>query len=593
MTFRGACDGVAIKQAIPMSPTVLSLVCRKRSPLIYVFALLLMAPSWVLAQAESEPNDTRAEANALAAGVARTGSIGADGDRADWYGIALPAGGSVELAFAATSTAGTDNADAFVTVYRRDGSSQFGGLQLYDVPDGATARDTFRLFGRAPGDSLYVRISQQSGSLDYELSYTTAPPTTASDPEPNDTRGQALSLPADQAARGQIGYALDGGTDREDWYGIALPAGGSLELAFAATSTAGTDQADAFVTVYRRDGGTQLGGLQLYNVPGGQTARDTFRLFGRAPGDSLYVRISQQSGSLDYALGYTTEPPGETQDREPNDTRGRAIGLVPETPVDGQIGYTLGGGTDRFDWYGIALPAGGSVEVAFAATSTAGTDQADGFVTVYRRDGTVQLGGLQLYNVPDGQTARDTFRLFGRAPGDSLYVRVSQQSGSLDYTLSYRAEAPPVSPDAEPNDTRGQAAALTDGETARGQIGYTLDADSDRFDWYAVALPASGTAEFAFEATSDAGTDQADAFVTVYRRDGSIQLGGLQLYNIPNGQTARDTFRVYGRTVGDSIYVRVSQQSGAWSSAESASLVGEGDVEASNCGHSGQSACAP
>ena len=550
-----------------MSPSLPGL----KNAFLSLLALLLLAvasPSRVLAQAvETEPNDDFETADALALDARLSGSIGADSDRDDYFRVVLPQGGKLELAVSFTSTSGNDGADGFVQLFDARRRALAGGFGvLYNVPAGQTRGDTLRLFGRAPGDTLYVRVYQQSGSLDYVLRAAGTPPTTASDAEPNGDFDLALALGAGATSRGQIGYVRDGQTDLSDYYRVVLPAGGTVELAAAFTSTAGNDGADGFVQLFdarRRALGGGFAGI--YNVPAGQTRGDTLRLFGRAPGDTLYVRVYQQSGSLDYALRYEVTAPGVGSDDEPNGSFDEATALAPATEVRGQIGYVRNGQTDLSDYYRVALPAGGSVRVIASFTSTARTDGADGFVQLFDARRRALGGGFAgIYNVPNGETRVDTLYLYGRGPGDTLYVRVYQQSGSLDYTLRYESTDPPRSPDAEPNDGFDASRPLAVGETTSGQIGYVRDGQTDRDDYYRFVIPDGGTVRFAASFTSTAGNDGADGFVQLFDSRRTALGGGFAgIYNVPVGESRADTVTIRCRVPGDTIYVRVYQQSGS------------------------------
>ncbi len=539
-----------------MSPSLPGL----KNAFLSLLALLLLAvasPSRVLAQAvETEPNDVAAEANALTAGAERRGTIGADGDRFDWYRAVLPAGGSFELTLEGTAMSGSGFDDLIATVYWSNANNTFGSLGTYNVPRGETRRDSFRIFGRAPGDTVYVRL-QGVGSFDYGLSFTNRAPTLPPEPEPNNTPAEAIALVEDVAASGQVGYTGGAGvTDRFDWYRAVLPAGGSFEFFLEGTSTSGTGFDDLIATVYRANANNTFGSLGAYNVPRGETQRDTFRIFGRAPGDTIYVRL-QGVGSFDYRVRYQSEPPTIIPEREPNDEPASAIELVPDQGAEGQIGYTRDGATDRFDWYRAVLPAGGSFELAIEGTSTSGTGFDDLIATVYWANANNTFGSLGTYNVPRGETQRDSFRIFGRAPGDTIYVRL-QGVGSFDYRLVYSSRAPSLPAEPEPNNAPTEALALAEGSMALGQVGYTGGAGvTDRFDWYRMVLPAGGSFELALEGTSTSGSGFDDLIATVYWSNANNTFGSLGTYNVPQYETRRDSFTVYCRAPGDTVYVRL------------------------------------
>ncbi len=205
--------------------------------------ITLCATSTLLAQAETEPNDVFAQANPIAVGVILTGNIGSGPvgsvDQDDWFRAVLPKGGSFELFLEATARTGSGNANFFATIYRGNGVNSLGSIAKYSIAQGVTTRDTFRIFGRASGDTIYVRMQQSAGSFDYALRYTNLEPTVAPDQEPNDVAAQSLTLVPTQTARGQIGYTLNATTDGADWYRTVLPQGGSFELFVEGKATSG------------------------------------------------------------------------------------------------------------------------------------------------------------------------------------------------------------------------------------------------------------------------------------------------------------------------------------------------------------------
>ncbi len=517
---------------------------RIASVLLSFILLSFALPSPVLAQAvETEPNDAAAQANVLPVANTLSGTIAGGADLNDWYRVILPQGGSFELAMEATATGGAGNADVFTTIYRANAVSSIGTINIFDVPVGETRRDTFRIFGRAARDTIFVRMSQSVGGFNYKLHYANQTPSIPSEAEPNDVAAQALPLVKGVLAQGQIGYTRNATTDLNDWYRTVLPEGGSFELSLTGLATSGAGNGDIFVTVYRANAVSSLGTINQFDVPQGSSAAGTFRIFGRAPGDTIFVRVSQSVGSFDYGLRFTSEPPTITGEREPNNTAATALPLLAGRAVEGQLGYTLNNVTDLQDWYRVVLPAGGSFELSLEGTATSGAGNADIFATVFRANSVSSIGTIQLFDVPQGSNESGTFQIFGRAPGDTIYVRLTQSVGSFDYRLVYETVAPTLPIDKEPNDVAASALILAPGVEAIGQLGYTLDATTDLQDWYRVVLPAGGSFELSLEGTATSGAGNADIFATVFRANRVSSIGSIQLYDVPQGSNESGNFR--------------------------------------------------
>ncbi len=110
----------------------------------------------------------------------------------------------------------------------------------------------------------------------------------------------------DQRVVGQIGYTLNATTDGNDWYRSFCRKADLSNSSWRVRQRAAVGNANLFATVYRTNAVNSLGSIARYSVVQGGTRRDTFRIFGRAPGDIIYVRLTQSSGAFDYGLSYTS-----------------------------------------------------------------------------------------------------------------------------------------------------------------------------------------------------------------------------------------------------------------------------------------------
>jgi hypothetical protein len=165
---------------------------------------LAFSTSAVGAATETEPNDTSATANALAAGATITGGI-VDTDVADFYSISGTAGDEIHVLF-------------------MGGSENYEGAPLPDIPtiaflaaDGATVAPS-----SAPGSDLrilrailqatgthFIRITTTSTTeLPYSLGLTVASSNPA-EVEPNDTNAAATPLGGTNRASGVIATGTD------------------------------------------------------------------------------------------------------------------------------------------------------------------------------------------------------------------------------------------------------------------------------------------------------------------------------------------------------------------------------------------------
>ena len=179
----------------------------------------------------------------------------------------------------------------------------------------------------------------------------------------------------------------------------------------------------------------------------------------------VVVRGADEGVTADYVLQLTiTLPHVCTElDAEPNNQNGAALPL----PTDGSLhaGQICAGDVDVWR---IAVNAGDDVTITLGA----GDGDAAPSLQVLSSTGSVLVQGDAGAPVVVNDVA-----------AGNLFVRVSAGGGEVGYTLRATTSAAPpacVQTDAEPNDQAAQAAALTPGMTATGQI-CAGDVDQWRF----------------------------------------------------------------------------------------------------------------
>ena len=181
--------------------------------------LLLSVPLDAQARrVEHEPNDTPAQADAIACGDQIDGTLLA-GD-ADWFAFTLAANQLLQLC----TSGGTPSQTTDTVLELYDGT----GTQLLarnDDAGGTRGVSSTLLLSLAAG-SYYARVRHFSvlGTGAYQLDCACLPPQTIGrheGPEPNDSPGSGgtpTAVPADGQVAGTIGTPGDA-----DWYGFTLP----------------------------------------------------------------------------------------------------------------------------------------------------------------------------------------------------------------------------------------------------------------------------------------------------------------------------------------------------------------------------------
>ena len=210
-----------------------------------ILLILLLCSSLIYSKAkanETEPNNTKAQANTLTLNGSNSGTIGTATD-VDWYKVTTNADGKINLTLAVSN-----GLNAFFVIYDNDGTTVLGSTYT-----AGTA--SYSVDGLAAG-TYYIQIyPYYAGQLPaYTLSNTLTAATPANDAEPDSTRAQALILPLNGSKTGHIGYYYNHHRDSVDVYKVTTTADGRLRLTMASANGQ-----NVYIDLYDNNGTTLLG----------------------------------------------------------------------------------------------------------------------------------------------------------------------------------------------------------------------------------------------------------------------------------------------------------------------------------------------
>lgn len=407
---------------------------------------------------ETEPNNTKAQANTLALNGSNSGGIGAAAD-IDWWKV---------------TTTGDGKLDVTVTV----GNSLYMWCQIYDN-DGTTLLAQANTSGTTTvtkdglkAGTYYVKLySYYSGQApNYSISNTLTVPTQANDVEPNDSRAQALVLGPNATKTGHVNYYYTSVYDTQDWYKITTTADGQIKL----TLTSGNGQY-VWAYLYDNNGVTQL---NAQNTSGSIDITTD----GLAAG-TYYVKITTyySTGFAPYTIKSTFTTPAQANDTEPDSTRALALVLPLNSSKTGHVNYYYNNHRDSADWYKVTTNGDGRLRLRL----TSGNGQYI-WAYLYDNDGTTQLNAQNTSGTIDINTD-------GLAAG-TYYVRVNTyyNTGFAPYTLADSLFKPAEANDAEPNDSKATAQVLAVNSTVTGHSNYYYKNKRDSADWYQLTIPTDG-----------------------------------------------------------------------------------------------------
>lgn len=426
---------------------------------LLLIALLLFSFFYNTAKAnETEPNNTKAQANTLALNGSNSGKINPAADQ-DWWKVTTTGDGKLDISLTPLSGKNT-----WIYLYDNDGTTQLNANY-------STGTFTVSTDGLAAG-TYYIKVvcyyGTDTGS--YNISNALTVPSQSNDAEPNDTKAQAKVLNLNASKTGHIDYYYNNHRDTSDWYKITTTADGRLRL--RVTSNNGQ-----YVNcwLFDNDGTTQLN----YDNTNGTKDINTD---GLAAG-TYYVRIQAyyNTGFAPYTIADSLFVPSQANDTEPNGTKAQALTLGLNGSTTGHIAYYYNNQRDTADWYKVTTTADGLLRLRI-------TSHNGQYINcwLYDNDGTTQLNYNNTNSILDINTD-------GLAAG-TYYVRIQSyyNNGFEPYTLADSLFSPSQANDTEPNGTKAQALTLAQDGSTTGHINYYYNNVKDTFDWYKVTTVSDG-----------------------------------------------------------------------------------------------------
>lgn len=408
--------------------------------------------------AETEPNDTKAQANTLPLNGNNSGKINSGGDQ-DWWAVTTNGDGKLDISLTPLSGRYT-----WVYLYDNDGTTQLNATY-------STSTLTLGTDGLAAG-TYYIKVvcyyGTDTGS--YNISNTLTPPAQANDVEPNATRAQAKVLPLNGNRTGHVGYYYNNTRDTVDWYKVTTTADGKLDLTL-------TPANGEYVWIYLYDNN----GTTLLNSSY-STTTFTQSTDGLAAG-TYYIRVNcyYSSRFAPYTLSNTLTLPAQANDTEPNGTKATALTLAPNSATTGHVGYYYNNTRDTADWYKITTTQDGQLKLSL--TSANGTYT---WIYLYDNDGTTLL---------NSNYSTTTFNQFtdGLAAG-TYYVRINcyYNSQFTPYTFTDTLLTYTNAKDAESNAKPYQAKTLAANTVTPGHIGFYYNNQRDSADWWKINYTGTG-----------------------------------------------------------------------------------------------------
>jgi hypothetical protein len=426
-----------------------------------LFTLLCYGFIYTAKANETEPNDTKAQANTLALNGNNSGKIGTTGDQ-DWWKITTTGDGKLDITLTPLSGKYT-----WIYLYDNDGTTQLNASY-------STNTFTVSTDGLAAGTYFVKVVTYYStDTSSYTISNHLTVPTQANDAEPDNSKIQALTLTQNGNKTGHVGYYYNNHRDTADWYKITTNGDGLLSL-----SLTPANGKYVWIYLYDNDGTTQLNS-------GYSTNTFTVNTDGLAAG-TYYVKIICYYSNSDFApykLSNTLTKPADVNDTEPNDAKATAKTLNLNDSTTGHVGYYYNNHRDTADWYKITTNKDGNLRLRLTPENGKYV-----WIYLYDHDGTTQLNAAYSTNTFDLNTD-------GLAAG-TYYVRINCYYNShfapyklYDslFTYNYTADD-----DAEPNRTASQAQTLLANKENDGHVGFYYNDTRDSVDWWKINYTGNG-----------------------------------------------------------------------------------------------------
>ena len=298
---------------------------------------------------DPEPNNQKSQALNLPLNSSADGHIGfyynLQKDTSDWYKITTNADGKLQIKM--ESGYGQN-----VLVYLFDND----GTTMLDVGYTSGTSNVINKDGLAPG-TYYIRVNaydSYDGWATYTITDSLITNGTGNDPEPNDTKEQALIFAPNSTMAGHINYYYNLQRDKFDWYQITLPKDGNLNISFS--SLYGQN---IWVYLFDNDGVTVLDSVYTYGYA-------SFDRDGLQAG-TYFLRISIYYGTgwATYSLINAFTPYNNENDVKANGAAFQAETLDANGTITGHVNFYYNKKRDNADWYKINYTGSGPLTLNF------------------------------------------------------------------------------------------------------------------------------------------------------------------------------------------------------------------------------------
>ncbi len=339
----------------------------------------------------------------------------------------------------------------------------------------------------------------------------------AAESEPNDVRGDADKLNLNSSNTGDIGIPGD-----VDWWKVTTTEDGKLDVTLVVSNSL-----NCYFQLYDNDATTLL--KSSYTSGTATISQD-----GLAPGTYyIYVYAYFANQTPVYTISNALNVAPLTVDVEPNSMYTQANTLPLNGSSTGHVGYYYDGVRDTTDWWAITTTGNGELELTMASANGQYV-----YWVLYDGNGTTVL--------KSSYTAGTATHVTDGLAAGIYYVKVYcyYNNDFAPYTLTSLFNVPPVSNDAEPNNTKAQAKNLPVNNSKTGQVGYYYNGVRDTSDWFKVTTDLDGDLELTIKSENG-----EYVYCTLYDKNGTTVL----LSNYTSGTLA---INEYGLTAG-TYYLRM------------------------------------
>ena len=437
----------------------------------YRMFLVVCVTSWQAAYAaETEPNNTKAQASTLTLNASNSGKINTGGD-VDWWKVTTTADGRLDIKL--TPVSGKK-----LWIYLYDNN----GITLLKSGN-ANVTFTQSADGLATG-TYYIKVAAvlATDTASYTISNSLIKPAQAADAEPNDTKTTALALLKNATVTGHLGYYYNARRDTSDWYKITTTGDSKLKLKL--TPANGNYLS---LSLYASNG------VSLIGSASGNAA---FSLLTNAlKKDIYYVKINAKTNT-DFAP-YTLTDSSITASA--TDSFVLALNYAYQTKISAP---------GKANWWRVTTPKNGKLTLTLSSVSGKFV-----WVYLYDHDRTTVLNSTYT-------NTKITLPTDGLAAG-AYFVKVMPYyaTDTATYILADTLTVPAQAADVEPNDAKAQAITFAQNSTKTGHVGYYYNKKRDSADWYKITTTGDGRLDLKLTAANNQYT-----WVYLYDNDGATLL---------------------------------------------------------------------